>query len=148
MTKIAALPAFVLASLVVASPAFAMKGIDAARQCEARPDCHVTYRDDGSIFIEAVGGGIVECEGPKRECIVLTSKGVPGVRNGDIGAVIAPRTEERTSGGKKIEKEMPRSVAPAPSPASGPDSDGKPSSNNGLGGSIKKSSTGPMAPNS
>ncbi|MEQ1770318.1 MAG: hypothetical protein ABL879_10810 [Devosia sp.] len=68
--KAIAVSALVIGTLIAATPAFAMKGIDAARACEARSDCHVHYRDDGSIFIEAVGGN-VECDGPQAECYAL-----------------------------------------------------------------------------
>ena len=71
MTKtLAILLAIASPLLLVSTPAFATKGIDAARACEAQPRCVVTYFDDGSIVIFK-GDTFIECAGPQADCKVM-----------------------------------------------------------------------------
>lgn len=66
--------AFVLAVvspiLLVSTPAFATKGIDAARVCEATPGCRLLLHGDGTITIY-VNGHTIYCTGPQDDCHVL-----------------------------------------------------------------------------
>ena len=65
------------ATVLFSIPSFAMKGIDAARACEARACCNVTYIPDGSILIKACDGREVYCDGPQKECSMLGKETTP-----------------------------------------------------------------------
>ena len=68
--------------LLVSTPAFATKGIDAARTCEATPGCRVTYMPGGDIYLD-YNGKTIYCDGPKAECIVM----IRGQSGGPASAV-------------------------------------------------------------
>jgi hypothetical protein len=57
-------------ALLIATPSYATKGIDAARICEKTPRCHVEYYDDGSIII-INDSGTISCPGPQQDCTVI-----------------------------------------------------------------------------
>lgn len=68
-------------------PAFAMKGIDATRSCNAQPTrCRAHIDESGSVII-SVDGYIIECPAPDQECRVdsrpsrLAPTGKNGVAN-------------------------------------------------------------------
>lgn len=63
--------------LVAATPAFAMKGIDAARSCEAQGNrCKVIYdTSGGEVIVIIVDGQTIVCPTPQDECFVWTKVG-------------------------------------------------------------------------
>jgi hypothetical protein len=70
--------AIVVLPLFSVPPAFAMKGIEAARSCESQPKrCKVIYEESGDIHI-LVDGRVIHCSGPQEECTVVRQGGKPG----------------------------------------------------------------------
>lgn len=69
--------AVVSSVLLLSTPAFATKGIDAARTCNATPRCVLVFEDDGGIIIQ-MGGTIIVCPGPQSECKVLGIRATSG----------------------------------------------------------------------
>jgi len=68
--------ALVMLPLFSAMPAFAMKGIDAARSCESRAGCKVIYDNSGgSVIVIVVDGTTIVCPTPQDECAVWTKTG-------------------------------------------------------------------------
>lgn len=62
--------------LLSASPAFAMKGIDAARTCSARPNCTLILDNSGGdVIVIVVDGTTIVCDTPQSECQVWTRVG-------------------------------------------------------------------------
>ena len=70
-----------LTALTIAgTPAFAMKGYDAAVACEKNPKCHVTYYPNGATDITVEGDpNVILCEGPRAECTILRTPGKAAV---------------------------------------------------------------------
>ncbi|KQX38844.1 hypothetical protein ASD04_09345 [Devosia sp. Root436] len=98
-----------VAALTILSPlpAFAMKGIDAARSCEARPGCKVIYDNSGGeVIVIVVDGSTIVCPTPQSECEVWTRVGGTRLPHADLDAVLAD--PGRSSGSGKP------SVAPRP----------------------------------
>lgn len=69
MHKVLLTAAIVILPLLTAAPAFAMKGIDAARTCNADPSCILLLNDSGLVTI-IKGDDIIICEGPQADCQV------------------------------------------------------------------------------
>ncbi|MET3900850.1 hypothetical protein ABIB57_004818 [Devosia sp. UYZn731] len=71
MHKILLTAAILAVPFFAVTPSFAMKGIDAARSCEAqKPKCRVTFDDGGGATI-FIGDTIIDCPTPQGECSVV-----------------------------------------------------------------------------
>lgn len=62
--------AIVVLPLFAVTPAFAMKGIDAARACNANPKCKLLLDDAGGATI-IIDGTVIDCNSPQEDCIVV-----------------------------------------------------------------------------
>ncbi|QDZ12118.1 hypothetical protein [Devosia ginsengisoli] len=81
-------------------PAFAMKGIDAARSCEARPGCKVIYDNSGGdVIVIVVDGSTIVCPTPQSECEVWTRVGGARLPHVNVDSVMVD--PGRTPGGGK-----------------------------------------------
>jgi hypothetical protein len=79
--------ALVTLSVAFIPPAFAMKGIDATRSCNAQPArCHAHIDPSGSVVI-SVDGYIIICPAPDQECQVdvRPTRTIPGSKGGVTG---------------------------------------------------------------
>ena len=68
---LATLAAVAVLPLFTAAPAFAMKGIDAARSCNANPKCTLLLDNAGGATI-IMGDVIIDCNSPQEECVVVS----------------------------------------------------------------------------
>jgi hypothetical protein len=82
--KLIAITALALASLAVATPAFALNGVDAVLQCGNTPGCKATGNGIGGVIIYGPNGGTVECTTMESECFVLSE--------GRVSSAGKPRT--------------------------------------------------------
>ena len=81
-------------------PAYATKGIDAARACEARPGCKVIYDNSGGdVIVIVVDGQTIVCPSPQEDCFVWTRVGGTRLPHVDVDSVIAD--PGRTTGSGK-----------------------------------------------
>lgn len=79
-------------------PAFAMKGIDAARSCEARAGCKVIYDNSGGeVIVIVVDGTTIVCPTPQSECSVWTKVGGTRLPHVNVDSVVLD--PGRTRGG-------------------------------------------------
>lgn len=62
--------AIVVLPLFAVTPAFAMKGIDAARACNANPKCKLMLDDYGGATI-IIDGTVIDCNSPQEDCIIV-----------------------------------------------------------------------------
>jgi hypothetical protein len=76
MNKLLLTAAIVVLPLFSTMPAFAMKGIDAARSCNANPKCTLLLDDAGGATI-LIGDHIIDCNSPQEECVVVQRTGKP-----------------------------------------------------------------------
>lgn len=84
MTKaFVSLLALAVPMLLAAGPAYATKGIDAARACEANPKCTALYDEAGGVTI-LVGDTIIDCPGPQKECSVVRKARSTGIFNREL----------------------------------------------------------------
>ena len=62
--------------LLSAGPALAMTGIDAARACNARPNCKLILDNSGGdVIVIVVDGTTIVCDTPRSECQVWNKVG-------------------------------------------------------------------------
>lgn len=81
-------------------PAYATKGIDAARACEARPGCKVIYDNSGGdVIVIVVDGTTIVCPSPQEDCFVWTRMGGTRLPHVDVDGIIAD--PGRTTGSGK-----------------------------------------------
>lgn len=79
MNKLAFLSLILAVPLFAATPAFATKGIDAARSCVAQGphSCTAVFDDNGGVTI-VKGDTVIQCNGPQEDCHILRTKPVGG----------------------------------------------------------------------
>lgn len=70
MHKVLLTAAVIALPLLSTAPAFAMKGIDAARACDANPKCTLLLDDAGGATI-LIGDRMIDCNSPQEECVVV-----------------------------------------------------------------------------
>lgn len=77
MSKRVLTAAFLVAlPLLQVVPAYATKGVDAIRACDARPDCKVIYDNSGGrVIVIVVDGTTIVCPSPQDDCSVWTKVG-------------------------------------------------------------------------
>ena len=98
--------------LFSASPAFAMKGIDAARACNARPNCTLILDNSGGdVIVIVVDGKTIVCDTPQSECQVWTRVGGTRQPHIDVDGLFA---DQPRGGGTS--KPGPGVVAPKGGP--------------------------------
>lgn len=71
MNKVLLIAAVAVLPLLSVAPAFAMKGIDAARVCNANPKCKLLLDDAGGATI-IMGDTMIDCNSPQEECVVVS----------------------------------------------------------------------------
>lgn len=71
MNKVLLIAAVAVLPLLSVAPAFAMKGIDAARACNANPKCKLLLDDAGGATI-IMGDTMIDCNSPQEECVVVS----------------------------------------------------------------------------
>lgn len=107
MHKPLVVAALIALPLLSATPAFAVKGIDAARACEAQGSrCKVIYDNSGGeVIVIVVDGKTIVCPTPQDECSVWTKVGGARLDHISPDAVLAV---EPAVGGSKSPAAAPR----------------------------------------
>lgn len=84
--------AIVVLPLFSAAPVYAMKGIDAARSCNAQPKRCSVQMDEGGGATIYVDGYVIDCNSPQEECTVIIRPRVGGAVGpaGNAGDVLDP----------------------------------------------------------